>query len=270
MFGTMKRLRSKHLLVLLPAVTIFLAIACAALFWLVAAPYSKDWVTVSSPSLTARTNAGAATPVVTFLVSNVGPRSVAFSVMWFESRDKSNRSLLARNQLRGVYMPLRPRESTSLTMDVSLVGMPTQNCLCCCQIWWSERESAWRRGVRFLDEPVRSLFDLSNRDWPPWRPQHLASGDVFAANMEVADYFRCMYGFTRTQWLEDLSRLAALRTQATVEVPRYGLVAMGHPTADQASMREARSAFISFCQASANSRQDAEPTAPPNAVQPHR
>jgi hypothetical protein len=266
----MKRMRAKYLLVLLPAVTVFLAIVCALLIWRPAAPYSKDWVTVSSPSFTARTNAGAATPVVTFVVSNVSPLSVEFSVRWFESRDKSNRSLLATNQLRAVYMALRSGESTNLATDVSLVGMPTQDCLCCCQICWSQRESAWRRHARFLDEPVRSLFDLSDRDWPPWRPQHLASGDVFAANLEVADYFRYVYGFTRAQWLEDLSQLTALRTQATVQVPRFASLLPNRLTDEEVRAQEARDAFIAFCQASVNSRRDAEPTAPPNAVQPHR
>jgi len=259
-----KGLRSKYWLVLVPALAIGLV-----LVWEQAhrpKPSAGEWMRLSTPTLGSRTNSGAATPVVTFRVSNVGPRSVDFEVFWLECRAKRDGSLLATNRLKSVITPLAPGKSTNVTMDVSLVAAPVKGCLCCYQVNWLQRQAQVRRAV---DSVGRWWFDLFDVNWhPPWGSEHLMNGTAFAANLEVADYFRRMYGFTRTQWLEDLARMQSARTQATGPV-RYAL-RMRAPTADETVTNDAREAFIDFCQASTSSARDAEPIAPPNAPPPHR
>lgn len=199
--------------------------------------------------------------MLTFRVSNVGPRSVDFEVFWFECRAKRDGSLLATNRLKSVTTPLAPGKSASLTMDVSLVAAPVEDCLCCYQVNWLLREPPVRRGADWLG---RWWFDLFDVNWhPPWGSEHLMNGTAFAANLEVADYFRRMYGFTRTQWLEDLARMQSARTQAAGP-DRYGCaLGMQAPTADETVTNDAREAFIDFCQASTSSARRAEPIAPP-------
>ena len=102
----------------------------------------------------------------------------------------------------------------------------------------------------------------------PWPSEHLVNGTAFAANLEVAEYFRQMYGFTRAQWLEDLALLQRLQSHPTQ--PEYAALRPRVPTAEEYVTRTARGAFIAFCQASNNSARDAEPIAPPNAAPPHR
>jgi len=152
-------------------------------------------------------------------------------------------------------------------MDVSPVAVPVEDCLCCYQVFWFQREAPVRRAVDWLG---RWWFDLFALDWKsPWRSEHLMQGATFAANVEVADYFRRIYGFTRTQWLEDLALMQAARTQATGPL-RYRLAMPYAPTADETVTNDAREAFIDFCQASTSSARDAEPIASPNATAPHR
>jgi len=68
---------------------------------------------------------------------------------------------------------------------------------------------------------------------------------VFVANVEVADYFRWMYGFTRTQRLEELALRQSGSTQAM-----SGLVPQRYrikePTADEMLEFEARNVFTEF------------------------
>jgi hypothetical protein len=152
-------------------------------------------------------------------------------------------------------------------MDVSLAATPVEDCLCCYQVQWFQREAPVRRAV---DSVGRWWFDLFALDWKsPWRPERLMQGTTFAANLEVADYFRQMYGFKRTQWLKDLARMESARTQATGP-QQYALRMPWAPTADETITNDAREAFVEFCQASTSLARDAEPIASPDATAPHR
>lgn len=266
----MKCVRPKLLFVLASAIAIGLVLVWAAAHR--SAGYGNDWIRVSKPTIVSRTNAGAARGTVAFRVSNVGPREVHFQVWWFECRAKTDRTLLATNRLKFVNIPLPPGTSTNLTMELSPAATAVEDALCCCQVRWMESwyESAWRRGARIVYRPIVSLLELSDRIWPPWPPQRYATGTAFAANVQVADYFHRMYGFTRTQWLEDLARMQSARTQA-IGPRRYGF-ALGtrEPTADEAAKNSAREAFIWFCQTSTNSTRDTDLTASPKAAPPHQ
>ncbi len=265
----MKCVRTKLWFVLASAIAIGLVLVWAGASW--SARYGYDWLRVSTPTIVSRTNAGAATAAVTFRVSNVGPRRVDFRVWWFECRAKTDQTLLATNRLKLVNIPLSPGKSTNLTIELSPVATAVEDSLCCCQVNWYEspHESAWRRAARTVYGPITSALDLSDRSWPPWPPQRYAMGSAFAANVEVADYFRRMYGLTRTQWLEDLAQLESSRTQAT-SPRRVAFALRAPPTVDEVATRDAREAFIQFCQRSTDPTRDTEPTASPKAAPPHR
>jgi hypothetical protein len=147
------------------------------------------------------------------------------------------------------------------------MAVPVEDCLCCCKVGWFQHEPPVRRGVDGLG---RWWFDLFGLNWhSPWGSYHPMNGTVFAGNVEVADYFRRMYGFTRTQWLEDLARMESARTQARGPT-RYGLGTARAHTAGETATNDAMLAFSDFCQASNNSARAAEPIAPPKADPPHR
>jgi hypothetical protein len=259
----MKQMRISCWLVLVSAVAIGLVLAWTAVKR--PKPSGKDWLLVSTPTVGSRTKPGGTTPAVTFCVSNVGPRPVEFQVRWFECRAKGGRILLTTIQAPLAPVVLAPKKSTHLTIDVRLLAAPIEGCLCCCQVWWLECESPWRRSARLIDGPMSSLFNIFHLAWPPWPPQQRTNGSIFAANVEVADYFRRMYGFTRAQWLEDLARQHAALTNST---PGGDLVAMAVRwlNDDERIESEARSAFHDFCRRTTDLTRDAEPSAPPNAA----
>jgi hypothetical protein len=153
-------------------------------------------------------------------------------------------------------------------MDVSLATPPVEDYLCCYQVDWLQCKSPLRRSADWLAQWWFSLF--GENYYPP--AEHLMNGTAFAANVEVVDYFRQVYGFTRTQWLEDLARLKS-RPPTQVSPPTQATYAMrpvlAH-TANQTVTNAARRAFDDFCQASTSLTRDAEPIAPPNAAPPHR
>ncbi len=160
-------------------------------------------------------------------------------------------------------------------MKVSPGATPVEECLCCFGIGWFEPRSAWRIA---RDRAVIWGFKLLDIDRPPpWKPEHLAQGSVFAANIEVGDYFRGMHGLTRKQWSEELVRrqlppahaaeaLAPARAagEALVAVQRLLLT-------DRLAEYEARNAFFAFCQSTTNSTRGAESVAAAlNAAPPQR
>jgi hypothetical protein len=223
----------------------------------------KDWLLVSRPALVRGTHT--AESKVTFRVSNVGPRSVDFRVSWFECRAKTDRTPLATNQLDSVEIPLGPGESTNLAMDVSLGGVPVADCWCCYKIYWFQRAAPVRKGFSRLWGRWFGLFGVKSE--PPWGPERLLNGSVIASNVEAADYFGWMYGWTRQTWLEDLARMQSARTGAVQR--RWG--GPGPPrTSEYLTRLAARGAFIGLCQSFTNGAPDAERAAAPNAAPPHR
>jgi len=123
----------------------------------------------------------------------------------------------------------------------------------------------WRVG-RMLEPQVSQAMEIFNSQWvPPWESQSkpLAQGSVFPSNVGVAEYFRLVYGLTRSKWLEDVARLELVRTQAVTE-PRMGRT----PTAQELVEINARYAFAAFCRTSTNTSEHVEPVGPANGSQP--
>ena len=82
----------------------------------------------------------------------------------------------------------------------------------------------WRVG-RMLEPQVSQAMEIFNSQWvPPWESHSkpLAAGAVFTSNVGVAEYFRLVYGLTRSKWLEDVARLEFARAQAVSIAPRFG------------------------------------------------
>jgi hypothetical protein len=135
-------------------------------------------------------------------------------------------------------------------MDVSLAAVPAEDCLCCYQVQWYQREAPVRRAV---DSVGRWWFDLFALNWKsPWRSEHLMQGTAFAANIGVADYFRLMHGLTRQQWFKDRARTQSTPTGGT------GFRLARGPTADERLESEAQSVFAEFCQRTTDLTRDAE------------
>ena len=262
-FSIMKRGRGRYWLGIAAAVASTFGLA---LIWAGArrpARYRGDWFQVSTPVVGNRTNAGANPTTVTFCVSNLGPRAVDFKVWWFECRAKTDRSLLATNQFAGRSIPLFPRGFTNLTVRLLADATPAEDCLCACKVSWFERRAAWRELRDRVSNWGLSLLDIS---WPLWQPEEvLRSGETFAANEDVADYFRWMHGLTREQLLENRARLLSSRAGGSAE-RRYGRM----PTADELLEFEAYNAFSDFCLRAIASNRASEPVACPPPAPPQR
>jgi hypothetical protein len=110
-------------------------------------------------------------------------------------------------------------------------------------------------------------MELFNSQWvPPWesRSKPLAAGAVFTSNVGVAEYFRLVYGLTRSKWLEDVARLELARTQAvTLRIGRT-------PTAQELVEFNARQAFAAFCRTSTNTSEHVESVGSASESQPIR
>ena len=140
--------------------------------------------------------------------------------------------------------------------------------LFCCQVNWVESESPLRRWARQVDRPMYWLGAVLGFNWnPPWRDPASVNGVLFTSNLEVADFFRRIYGFTRRQWLKDqrleqkrqdelrkeLARRQAEHPEAEVGV-RFGRFTSGGsvPTPEELAKMAAKGAFETFCRTSTN------------------
>ncbi len=215
----------------------------------------SDWLIVSSLIFGSHTNFGQAFPTVALTISNAGPRLLEYGVHWLECRAGSNYALLATNYGFQAWSPLPSGAVIVLTRD--LVESPSWagDRLFCCQISWGESEPEYWRFGRRLEPWVSQVMGIFDSQWvPPWVSQsrHRARGDVFTSNISVADYFRLVYGWTRSDWLETLARLEAEKTQAVAFRQRYGLAPALMLAQEDRLRAEARGAFATFCQNSTN------------------
>jgi hypothetical protein len=162
-------------------------------------------------------------------------------------------------------------------VDVTGTNSINAEPLFCCQVTWIERESRLRRGLGQLDRMIDWLGALFDFNWnSPWRKKVLATGDVFASNLEVADYFSQVHGLTRKLWLEEqmrsheqwdeLARLQAkLRPGGGFFVSGTG----GYNPAGRATL-DAKAAFDRFCRISTNVAAKDELVGPTNGGPPIR
>jgi len=225
------------------------------------AAYRTDWLLVSTPIFSFHTNAGRALPQVAFCVSNVGPSAVDFCVAWFECRTKRDRTVMSTNQLASFNIPLPPGTSTNLAIDVRPTGVSVEEWLCCCQVQWVERWTGLRRAANMLNNWMQLRLNIAL-----FEPKALTSGLTFAANIEVADYFRLIYGFPRPQSRDAPAQQLSLSAYTNaIFQRRYGIRPNAQTEAENAFLM-----FSSFCQNATNSSRDAELAAPLHAAPPHR
>ena len=205
-------------------------------------PESQSWVLLSIPGVEFRTNAGVALAKAVVRVSNVGPQAVDFRLCWFECRAKRQKTLLATNRFASLIVPLGPGESTNLTMNVQVVGLPVGEYSCCGEVLWAERESMLHRWHRTVDR-LLNTFGVTKD--PRWYSRELQQGCAISGNVEPAAYFREMYGKTRSQWLAVARRWGA--AAKPVAYPTY------FPSVpEQNAESQAEGAFVDFCRCSTN------------------
>ncbi len=244
---------------------------------------TRDWLIVSKPVFTTRTDAQGAHRLVWLSLSNAGPRALVWDLSWFECRTRSGLRRLTVNPAVPVNTRkstrLRPGARTEICLEISKMDDPDDSCLFCCQFKWFEYKTGLYRLARRVEAPVYWAAALLGTQWnPSWRNTRFADGQVFASNLEVADYFRLAYGLTRGRWLEERElvrqKQAPTQTglppgQATapgrleVRVEATGEQAIGTSKVTLADLQAARSAsaaFADFCLSSTNG-----PTVPPTA-----
>jgi hypothetical protein len=212
------------------------------------APEGQNWVQLSIPKVEFQTNAGVALPTARVRISNIGPQAIDFRLRWFECRSKRQQTLLATNRFASLISPLAPGESTNLTMDVSLAGLPLEEYWCCGEVLWAERESMAHRGARTLDRFL-NLFDLTRN--PRWYSRELLQGNAIASNVEVADYFLKMYGKSQTQWFLLAQKWPSIMVQP-INNQIYSTGISAGALEEQVKVL-ADSAFSDFCRRSTNS-----------------
>jgi hypothetical protein len=88
------------------------------------------------------------------------------------------------------------------------------------------------------------------------------AGNAFAANVDLPDYFRLVYGWTREQWLKELKEMEELARTPSTSGPSHYAFAFHQPTLEETVASDARDAFIVFCQNSTDSTRKAEPVDP--------
>jgi len=198
---------------------------------------------------------------VSFLVSNVGAGAVDLQVGWFECRAKRDRTRLATNQLASVNIPLSKGTSTNLTIDICPSAAPAEEWLCCCQLRWAERTTGFRRTANELNNWIQLRFNVTF-----FEPKALNSGLIYAGNVDVAEYFRLMYGLPRAQSQDTLVQRQSPAPGSTAPMRP---VHYPQATADE----EAENAFLMFSafgQSTSSAARNTEPGTPPNAAPPHR
>ncbi len=162
--------------------------------------------------------------------------------------------------------------ATNVYLEVSKEGAPEEAGLFCCQLHWFEKPSPLYRLGRKIDQPIYWLASFIGTEWkPPWGDKRFAVGEAFASNVRVADYFSRVYGFTRAQWLEE-QQLAQKASQELARrqaaMPPGTRIAYASPpgwplTAEQRVAKDARSAFVVFCQTATNVTGSVAPGARP-------
>jgi hypothetical protein len=172
---------------------------------------------------------------------------------------------------------LWPGTATNVVMEVTEERPPDANPLFCCQVSWAESESVLRGWGRQVEKPMYWLAALFGFNWdPPWRHKLIAHGNMFTSNLQVADYFSHVYGFTRESWLEEqrqeLKRQAEL-TRIQMSLPsNHSVRVRTGPLTDREQVElEARAAFRYFCGTFTNvtvGTATAEPGGAANGSQP--
>jgi hypothetical protein len=235
---------------LLVAAAILIAVLLLGAWIMLREPRAQgqNWVVLSVPGVEFQTNAGVAAPLAVVRVSNNGPGAVDFRLSWFECRSKGQKTLLATNRFASAINTLGPGGSTNLVMEIVAVELPAADYWCCSEVLWAERESVVHGWHRKLDR-LMNLLDVTKN--PRWYSKELLQGTAIAGNVDPADYFRVMYGKSRSEWL-----VLARKWPSLMERPVNNLIyfpSSSDRAPEENARLQAESAFAVFCRGSANS-----------------
>ena len=126
------------------------------------------------------------------------------------------------------------------------------------RVWVDNAVGNYETGA--CEIPNADCVRLSRWADPQSKPR--ARGTVFASNVEVAEYFRLVHGFTRSAWLEELARYEEAKAQQVTQgqyfVQRYGYAHA--PNAEESMKFRAKSAFVSYCQRTTNVSEQTKPS----------
>lgn len=160
----------------------------------------------------------------------------------------------------------------TLTQDLAQGPLPGETPLFCCHIeWWESEPRLWCLG-RKLEPRLTQTMEIFNSQWvATWdsasKPTR-ARGAAFPSNVGAAEYFRLVYGFTRSEWLEERARYEALKTRQATQNQTIAMRYAARPPSDEQLIKfRARSAFVSYCQSEGNI---SEETGPPNGTSTNR
>ena len=202
--------------------------------------------------------------MVSFTLSNTGPRSLDYYVYWLECRSRGDFTRLTTNEGRLGFVPLPSGAVTNLAERLARSPSAGDVPLFCCQIEWLESEPRlWRLG-RKLEPWLSQTMGIFDSQWvPPWesasKPRR-AGGTIFSANVQVAEYFRRVYDFTRREWLEERARYETLMAQQATQGHAFAATYEARAPSHEQSIRlRARSAFVRYCQITTNVSEQAKP-----------
>ncbi len=224
----------------------------------------RDWLVVSNPVFTTRANTQGVHQWVSLSLSNAGPYALVWDLCWLECRTQPQLKFLTVRPVTPTNTPkssrLRPGERTEIFLEILNKDSPDESCLFCCQVKWFEYKTRWYRLARRIEAPVYWAAALLGTQWnPSWRNIRFADGQLFASNVDVAEYFRVTHGFICSQWLQEqqferqkLAQAQLTLTPGTVvangrlEDGATGKQAIAHTKVTLADLQAARNASIAF------------------------
>lgn len=171
-------------------------------------PGRVNWLQVSAPTFSCRTNADGVFATASFTVSNAAPYPLDYAVIWYEFRNRTDRRVLATSVKSGnayIYgqfghgkmVSLDPRATVTEMIKSDQSGDLIVDPMFCAEIGWMEHSARRRIGVALDDgiEYVLQIFDLS---WEPrfWKEDTV--GSAFGSNLDLEGYFRTVYGVVQS------------------------------------------------------------------------
>src|SRR5262245_36106042 len=128
----------------------------------------KDWLCVSGASLATQTNPGRMNPTISFNLSNRSPRSVHFSMYWFECRSRNNLALITNGEGTAPEVRLPGKGRITMTLDLPKNTPPKEDYLFCCKLHWREDEPMlWHMGRKLEPWVSKTLFVFNTQAVPP-------------------------------------------------------------------------------------------------------
>jgi len=189
---------------------------------------SREWLVISVPTVDLRPTSSNAVFTVSFFLSNAGPRSLEFRRSWLECRTRAGPSSKVINQSITGLPGLPSGSAVGVTNHMPWYAGDDLEPLVCCGISWSERGAPLRRAAESLANANTPWCSWIHWTYP-WRSRPLARGTTCASSTGVAEYFRVVHGWERSDWDRWWSEVEKRRNSpmTITNFLRYGLPPRG-------------------------------------------